>query len=280
MSERWNAIDSAFAQKAGDAGRDRKWLLVQTLATSASRRALLSSLPLRPGGQVADIGCGFGVTTLELAALGPHVTVGVDIDGPVLRFGAMVAQTLPDGPGTAAFAEGDSYHLPFPDGALDAVFSRFVFQHLAEPGAAAAELVRVLKPGGWACIVDVDDGLSISEPSPTDVFDRLAAALRASQQSSGGNRFIGRRLPALLDASGMSPTNVLVLPQAAYRAHRPDDPERALLLERLNAARTQIVSAGAMTKAEFESDLAALRSEIRAPTLEVEAHLAVLATKR
>ena len=280
VTAQWNAIDSAFADKVGEAGPDRKWLLVQTLATAGSRRALLSSLPIGPGWRVADIGCGFGATTLELAALGPEMVIGVDIDSPVLRLGAEIARGPVPWAGSVAFAEGNSYDLPFADGALDLVFSRFVFQHLADPGAAAAEIRRVLKPGGLVCAVDVDDGLSISEPSPSAAFERLAAALRTSQGSAGGDRFVGRRLPALLDRCGLAPGNVLVLPQAAYQVSRPGDPARALLLDRLRAARTGIVSSGAMTIEAFEADLIALETETPGPSFEVEAHLAVLATKR
>jgi ubiquinone/menaquinone biosynthesis C-methylase UbiE/uncharacterized protein YbaR (Trm112 family) len=43
---------------------------------------------------------------------------------------------------------GDAHDLPFQDGVFDAVISYNTFEHLAEPSLAAAELLRVLKPGG------------------------------------------------------------------------------------------------------------------------------------
>ncbi len=42
----------------------------------------------------------------------------------------------------------DAHHLPFADAAFDAVVSFNTFEHLYDPKAAAAEISRVLKPGG------------------------------------------------------------------------------------------------------------------------------------
>lgn len=47
---------------------------------------------------------------------------------------------------------GDAHHLPFRDGVFDRVFALNVFEHLREPKTAAAEILRVLKPGGTVAI--------------------------------------------------------------------------------------------------------------------------------
>ena len=47
---------------------------------------------------------------------------------------------------------GDAHHLPFRDGVFDRVFALNVFEHLSEPKRAAAEIFRVLKPGGAVSI--------------------------------------------------------------------------------------------------------------------------------
>ncbi len=47
---------------------------------------------------------------------------------------------------------GDAHHLPFRDGVFDRVFALNVFEHLADPKRAAAEIFRVLKPGGSVAI--------------------------------------------------------------------------------------------------------------------------------
>lgn len=47
---------------------------------------------------------------------------------------------------------GDAHQLPFADRVFDRVFAFNVFEHLREPARAAAEILRVLKPGGSVAI--------------------------------------------------------------------------------------------------------------------------------
>lgn len=47
---------------------------------------------------------------------------------------------------------GDAHELPYADASVSAIHSEAVFEHLADPNKAAAELARVLKPGGQAFI--------------------------------------------------------------------------------------------------------------------------------
>lgn len=280
----WQVIDEVYAGLLAAAPADRRWLLLQTLATAPSRRPLQQSLAIAPGSRVADIGCGYGASSLELAALRPVSVSGVDLDEEVLAVASSASSLVSArgglAPGSSVrFVPGDAYDLPFEDGSLDAVFCRFVFQHLDSPGAAAAEIERVLRPGGLACVVDVDDALSISEPPPSAAYLRVAGALRASQSVAGGDRHVGRRLAGILDFHGLTPTAVLVLPQAAYHQAVAGDPARVLLVERLLAARPGIVEGGHMGAADFDADLAEVAREEPGPTCEIEGHLAVVAAK-
>ena len=67
--------------------------------------------------------------------------VGVDVDPVVLTNPALDEAHIiaPDKP------------LPFPDGAFDIIYSDWVLEHIEKPAFFAAEVERVLKPGGWFC---------------------------------------------------------------------------------------------------------------------------------
>lgn len=281
----WDAVDGAYRSKLEAASDLRRWLLTQTLATATPRRALLAALGPGPGWRFLDVGCGFGASAVEMACMGPVSAVGVDTDGEVLTVASDVGAELTAAGVLAAgssisFVSGDAYHLPCRAGNVDAVTCRFVFQHLARPTQAAAELARVVRAGGVACLVDVDDGLSLSEPAPSEAFSRLAGALRDSQASGGGDRYVGRKLAGLLDQAGFEPANVVVLPQAGYRRSAPGDPARTLLVERFRVARDAIIACGALEPDEFDALLASFADEQPGAVCEIEGQVAVLARRR
>jgi SAM-dependent methyltransferase len=101
---------------------------------------LLGDRPRR----VLDLGAGTGLLTDVLLAAG-HEVVAVDPSGPMLD---QLRARLP----AVAVAVGGAEAVPLPDGDVDAVVAGQA-AHWFEPGAAAAELRRVLRPGGVVGLV-------------------------------------------------------------------------------------------------------------------------------
>ncbi len=91
------------------------------------------------GRRVLDLGAGTGLLTELLVAAG-HEVVAVDPSAAML---GQLAMRLPDVPTVVASAEA----LPLPDADVDAVTAAQA-AHWFEPGPAAAEMARVLRPGG------------------------------------------------------------------------------------------------------------------------------------
>jgi SAM-dependent methyltransferase len=158
-------------------------------------------LGLQPGDRVLDMGCGAGRHAFEMFRRGAHV-VAFDQDadelGAVLDlFGAMrEAGEVPAG-AEADIKEGDALALPFADGEFDRVVAAEVLEHLPDDATAAAELARVLRPGG-----------TLAVSVPRWLPERICWALSdAYHRVEGGHVRIYTRgqLVRTLEATGLVP---------------------------------------------------------------------------
>jgi ubiquinone/menaquinone biosynthesis C-methylase UbiE len=98
----------------------------------------LSGLP--PGARVADLGCGSGVFT-ELLRQAGYKAIGLDISPKLVALGRCKYPGL-------ELIEGDAEKLPFESQSLDGVLLSGLVHHFPDPRRLAAEVFRVLKPGG------------------------------------------------------------------------------------------------------------------------------------
>jgi SAM-dependent methyltransferase len=119
--------------------------------------ASVDALGLEPGSSVLDVGCGPGALTGELARrLGPAAVHAVD---PSESF---VAACRNRNPGVDVRL-GRAEELPFPDSELDAALAQLVLHFVTNPEAAAAEMRRVVRPGGLvaASVWDFGEGMTM-----------------------------------------------------------------------------------------------------------------------
>jgi ubiquinone/menaquinone biosynthesis C-methylase UbiE len=110
---------------------------------------LLAEAALRSGERVLDLATGTGIVAHEVAPLvGTHgQVVAVDVNPAMLT----VAQTVQAPPGAVIqWYEGDASHLPLPDTSIDVVLCQQGLQYFPDRPTAAAEVRRVLAPGGRA----------------------------------------------------------------------------------------------------------------------------------
>src|SRR5437763_6036505 len=105
---------------------------------------LCDTADLHAGWRVLDVATGSGNAAIAAARLG-CTAVGVDYVPALLerRRRRAVAEGLP-----VELLEGDAEALPFPDASFDAVTSVYGCMFAPDHERAAAELLRVCRPGG------------------------------------------------------------------------------------------------------------------------------------
>jgi SAM-dependent methyltransferase len=116
--------------------------------------ALVEQAAPRPGQRILDVGCGTGTLALMAKEAAPEAdVVGLDADPEMLER----ARTKADRAGVEIeLDEGLSTELPYAERSFDLVLSTLFFHHLsgADKRRTAAEVARVLKPGGELHVAD------------------------------------------------------------------------------------------------------------------------------
>lgn len=148
------------------------------------------------GKTVVDVGCGSGGATIVLVGdHGASLVIGVDVEAPVCEQARarVERQGLTDRIEIRLVAPG---RLPFDDASVDIVFSKDSIVHIPDKETLAADVYRVLRPGGWFVASDwliAHD----HEPSPEMAAYIAAEALDFGMASPG-------RYRAALEAAGFA----------------------------------------------------------------------------
>lgn len=122
-------------------------------AFSTGRARLHAALHLLPADfVVADLGCGTGY--MAEALLG-HCSRVICIDRSEAMLEEARKRSAGRGSAEVEVRRGDLDALPLEDAEVDGVVAGMVLHHLEEPFGAVHEMMRVLKPGGSAAVMEL-----------------------------------------------------------------------------------------------------------------------------
>ncbi len=115
-------------------------------------RALVSqAIPAQ--GQGIDIGCGAGHLSFALA---PGLARMVALDPSAAMLETVRNAAAAQGLANIETRQGCAEALPFPDATFCFAATRYSAHHWLELGQAMAEMRRVVRPGGYVLVVDVE----------------------------------------------------------------------------------------------------------------------------
>jgi ubiquinone/menaquinone biosynthesis C-methylase UbiE len=200
-------------------------------------------MALQPGACVLDVGCGPATDTIPLARLVSEngFVAGVDADKEMILAAERRTHAAGLTPRVRHF-HIDALDLPFAPQTFDATRSERTFQHLSDPAAALAEMVRVTRPGGRVVVLDTD-WATASLDTPYPRVERTLVRITAERLLRNG--YAGRTLYRLFREQGLGHVTIDLLPFVvhSWRVVR--------LLARLDEAEPVAVAEGLLSQNEI-----------------------------
>jgi SAM-dependent methyltransferase len=259
----------------GSSPAERERLRRQSEELRALSTTLLDRVGVERGWNAIDLGCGpSGIIDLLAERVGPegHVT-GLDVNPSNVTLAREFVDEL--GLTNADVAEGDARRTRLPPSSFDLAHARTLLVTIPDPAAVVAEMVRLVRPGGWVAAVEPDGGGSVCYP-PHPAWDRLSLIYWSSWQSDGADLFIGRRLPELLRQAGLVDIGV----EAKAEIYPAGHSRRTVGPDLVRAMRPKIVERGIANEQELDDLDQAVREHLNDPHSLVMPNLFFLAWGR
>ncbi|MDP7071049.1 MAG: ubiquinone/menaquinone biosynthesis methyltransferase [Phycisphaerales bacterium] len=173
----------------------------------AWRRATVALAAITPTDDVIDMACGTGDLTELLAQAGPRSIVGMDFTEAMLGVARRKATRRPMGSQPIEYRQGDAMNIDLPADSCDVVTIAFGIRNVDDPGGAAAEFARVLRPGGRLLVLEFSTPANPLMRFLNACYTRhvmpLTAGLLAGDRS-GAYRYLPRSVSTFADPVAMA----------------------------------------------------------------------------
>ena len=220
--------------------------------------AFLSFLELSPKDRVLEVGCGLALLADEVAKLVP--------DGEVVGLEVSAEQLATARPTQAnvRLRQGDALALPFGDTEFDAVYCRYLLEHVPDPLRALQEMHRVLRPGGRVFVQENNILVNVLHPD-CPRFDSVWRRFAELQTRLGGDALIGKKLFPLMREAGFRSVALGVAPEVHWAGSAGFEPWIVNLIQNVRGAEQELVSRGLASAAEIEAAVAEMRQLLGRP---------------
>lgn len=172
------------------------------------------------GDSCLEVGTGRGYIALNLAAACPKSTV-TGVDYSITQVRAAERLRRKKGLANCRFRQADAMHLPFADASFAGAVTVGSIKHWPEPRRGLAEIRRVLRPGGWIILSEIDrettDGeirTYMKRLSPYRSLDPLL--FWGLRNIIFGGSFTGRDLAAMAADAGFGDIVLTASPTCPY----------------------------------------------------------------
>ena len=167
---------------------------------------IVSHVPPLSAASALDVGCGLGTLVDALDERGGYGRyVGTDLSSTMLA----AATELHRG---ATFCVMDTEALAFADASFDLVVAKSILHHVPDPAKAAAEIVRVAKPGGY--IVVAEPRRNVMTHAPRAILRRLSDRFDVEHTHFTSSQLAGFFAGLELEAVAAEPFGFVAYPLA------------------------------------------------------------------
>jgi len=172
----------------------------------------LKLVPLHPGMDVLDVGCGTGAVTRILAErVSPGRVIGLDLSEERLSAARDLAKEK--GISNVEYLKADVRDLDPKDNGFDLTYSRCLFQYLPgnEGVDTLAAMKRLARPGGRVTVADIDGNHLYQYPLDEE-WEKILDRLLSGVEEIGFDAFVGRKLYSMFHRAGLEDIQVNILP--------------------------------------------------------------------
>lgn len=227
----------------GTAAEEQERLRVLNRLTNPS---FVDFLDLPPGGRVLEVGSGLGLLAQDVAGTAkPSLVVGVELSSEQLARAPVPAARL-------GFVQADAHRLPFTSGTFEVACTRYLLEHVHDPGAVLAEIRRVLVPGGGVYLQENNILINAFDPA-CPAFDLVWKKFAELQRALGGDAEIGKKLYRLLRESGFEDIRLTIAPEVHHAGMETYRPWVVNLLGNIRSGEEALVDRGFATRRQIEA---------------------------